>query len=307
MPEHSENKRKKSSEEYEKNEVEESSDESSSEEYEDESESENEETDEITNAEFEAFDPLPEDKEGIKALLKQLFKKEPIELGLLTDYLVENNDLCTVLKQLTEDLKVEDDDEDVFSLTTILQLNKKELADNQSIKLIKNFLIRTARESGNKEIVNLLEDKKQKSALILNERFINLPAKVGLLSLKNLMDELKEKKLEFDNFIIICKLLKAKDEKAFKKHKHKRSKQDENGLIFLNGEDSILTENALSKYEFEIADDDSDLSVTQNWKDGQAFTPYRKVILLNQAALTRSLEILEKDLNENQMFKSELN
>lgn len=297
MPVQSDNKRKKSDEEIDEKIDEQMSDDSSSS-FESE---DDEEMDEAENleADFEAHEPFPEDQEGIKALLKQLFKKEPIELGQLADHLIKEKFLCTVIKQLTDDEMVEDDDEDVFSLTAFLELNKAGLIDKPFIKLIKGFLLRTAKERNNNEIVNLLEDKEKSTVLVLNERFINLPSKVGLMSLQNLLEEARQKELKFDNFIIISKLLKAKDDQAIKKDKNKRSKQvDEHGLIYLNGEDEIFSNNALSKYEFEIADDNSDISVNENWKDGQQYTPYRKVILLNQDALTRSLDALAKQLNE---------
>lgn len=254
---------------------------------------EDEKIDQI-ETEFEAYPPLTEDKEGIKALLKQLFKKEPIELGQLTDHLINEKNLCTVVKQLVDE-EVEDEDEDVFSLSALIQLNKKELIDKPFIKLITNFLIRTAKESDNKQIVQILEDTNQTKALVLNERFINLPTKLGVMSLQNLLDEAKNQNLKIDYFIFICKLLKAKDESSsVKKKNHKRSKAtDENDLIYLNGEDEVFAKNALEKYEFKIDDDQTDLTVNQNWKSGQQFIPFRKVLLLNQNALNSSLKELK--------------
>ena len=229
---------------------------------------------------------------GINALLKQLFKKEPIELGLLTEHLISEKNLCTVVKQLDGD-EVDEDDDDVFSLSAFIQLNKNE--DKPFIKLINKFLIRTARESGNKRMVQLLEDASQNKMLVLNERFINLPAKLGVMSLQNLLDEAKSRRLEVDYFVFICKLLKAK-ESSVKKENNKRAKSstDENDMIYLNSEDEVFADNAIEKYEFKITDDNSDLTVNQNWKSGQQFTPYRKVLLLNQTALSISLKKLKE-------------
>ena len=260
----------------------------------DESIEDDEEMEQV-ETEFEAYPPLPEDKEGIKALLKQLFKKEPIELGLLADHLIKEKNLCTVVKQLIDD-EVDDEDDDVFSLSALIQLNKKELIDKPFIKLINKFLLKTAKENDCKQIFELLEDENRSKVLILNERFINLPTKLGVMSLANLLEEAKSQNLNLDHFIIISKLLKAKDDQSIKKENNKRSKSiDENGLIYLNGEDELFAINALDKYEFKIADDHTDLTVNQNWKSGQQFIPYRKVILLDENGLNNSLKKLKEE------------
>lgn len=190
--------------------------------------------------------------------------------------------------------EVDEEDEDVFSLSAFIQLNKNE--DKPFIKLINKFLIRTAREKGNKRMVQLIEDAGQNKMLVLNERFINLPAKLGVMSLQNLLDEAKSQRLAIDHFVFICKLLKAKDESAVKKENNKRAKSstDESGMIYLNGEDEVFANNAVEKYEFKIVDDNSDLTVNQNWKSGQQFIPYRKVLLLDQTALSNSLKQLKE-------------
>lgn len=196
-----------------------------------------------------------------------------------------------MVKQLDGE-QVDEEDEDVFSLSAFIQLNKNE--DKPFIKLINKFLVRTAREKGNKRMVQLLEDADQNKMLVLNERFINLPTKLGVMSLQNLLDEAKNQQLEIDHFVFICKLLKAKDDSSVKKENNKRARTDESGMIYLNGEDEVFANNALEKYEFKITDDNSDLTVNQNWKSGQQFVPYRKVLLLDRTALTNSLKQLKE-------------
>lgn len=189
---------------------------------------------------------------------------------------------------------VDEDDEDVFSLSAFIQLNRNE--DKPFIKLINKFLVRTARERGNKRMVQLFEDASQNKMLVLNERFINLPTKLGVMSLQNLLEEAKSQQLNVDHFVFICKLLKAKDDASVKKENNKRAKAstDESGMIYLNGEDEVFANNALEKYEFQITDDNSDLTVNQNWKSGQQFVPYRKVLLLDRSALINSLKQLQE-------------
>lgn len=289
----SEQSEKRKNDELENDQMEAEDESNSEEEEDDESSDESNEEVEQVGVEFEAYSPSPEDREGIQALLKQLFKKEPVELGLLTEHLLNEKSLCTVVKQLIDE--VVDEDDDVFSFSSLIQLNRPDLIDKPFIKLISRFLLRTAKETnGGKQIAKLLEDRNQHTVLVLNERFINLPPKLGVMSLQNLLDEIKN--LEINYFIFICKLLRSKGEASIRKEHNKRSKAtDESGLIYLNGEDEVLAEHALEKYEFKIADDHSDLSVQQNWKSGQQFVPYRKVLLLDRNGLNSSLNKLKEE------------
>jgi len=258
---------------------------------------ENEKIDQV-DTEFEAYPPAPEDQEGIKALLKQLFKKEPVELGQLAEHLINEKKLCLIIKQLIDE-EVNEDDEDVFSLSALIELNK--LADKPFVQLINKFLIKTAKEQGNKRIAKVLEDANESKALVLNERFINLPPKLGIMSLENLFDEVQNQKLQINYFIFISKLLRAKNESSVKKENHKRSKSiSESELIYLNAEDEVFADHALAKYEFKIADDDSDLSVQQNWRSGQKYMPFRRVLLLDQQGLIDSLKSYKENQNNEE-------
>ncbi|KAG8265720.1 hypothetical protein J6590_088580 [Homalodisca vitripennis] len=80
---------------------------------------------------FEGRNPIDSDFHGIKQLLQQLFLKAHINLSDLTDLIISQNYVGSVVKQsdIDEDSGDEDDDtspNDVFGITTVVNLTDKQ-------------------------------------------------------------------------------------------------------------------------------------------------------------------------------------
>jgi len=188
--------------------------------------------------EFEGRNPIDSDFHGIKQLLQQLFLKAHINLSELTDLIISQNYVGSVVKQSDVDEEEDDDDEDdnsgndVFGITTVVNLTDKQNAE--CVQQLRQLLVELCNEHGtdqsNALVNNLLSNNAQPVGLLINERFINIPAQISVPLLQSLSKEMKkatEKNLGFDfaYYIIICKLYKIDSETA-KKKKEKRKKQN---------------------------------------------------------------------------------
>lgn len=77
-------------------------------------------------ADFEGRNPEGQDFHGIKQLLQQLFLKAHIDLSQMSDMIIAQNGVGSVLKQSYNDEEDEDDDmndaQDVFGITTVVNI-----------------------------------------------------------------------------------------------------------------------------------------------------------------------------------------
>lgn len=79
-------------------------------------------------ADFEGRNPETQDFHGIRQLLKQLFLKAHIDLSQLTDMLIAQVGVGSVLKQSYDEDEDEDEDDamddahDVFGITSVVNL-----------------------------------------------------------------------------------------------------------------------------------------------------------------------------------------
>ena len=268
---------------------------------------------------FEAYQPEEEDREGIRCLLKQLFLRENVDILELIEHLIGEKDLCLIVKQLHEEdeedgekdneeqPKEEEEDLDVYSITALLNLNDQKVNSKPFVpKLLKVFQ-RQAHECGQQQAIDqVFKNKESKLAFWINERFINLPLRLGLTSLENVLMESDKKKQVFTHHVILSKLLKPKLEQKKKKGKRQKIGQassssgienpDSPTLIYLNGEDELFAQNAEFGYEYKVGNELVDSSVNANWSTGQNFLPYRKVLILKDDKFRKVLKTLKSEL-----------
>lgn len=82
---------------------------------------------------FEGRNPQDPDYHGIKTLLQQLFLKAHIDLGGLTDLIISQNYVGSVVKQSDEIDESDDDDNDVndvFGITTVINVSDRQVCIN---------------------------------------------------------------------------------------------------------------------------------------------------------------------------------
>lgn len=106
----------------------------------------------------------------------------------------------------------------------------------------------------------------------MNERFVNIPAKIADPLLTSLQGEIhkiskKDPSYNFDYLIMICKT-----------HKQKGNQTE---AFFANAEEEVFYNKAICSFEFDVSEE-SDTSVSGKWGEGDAeMIPFRKVLILN--------------------------
>lgn len=185
----------------------------------------------------------------------------------------------------TDDNMVEDDT--IFGITSVVNLTVKK--DKPVIEQLRKYLTERAAKHATKQVQqqlrDLLENEQQHVGLLINERFINIPAQISVPLLQNLHKEIeaaKAKKMKF-NFGTLLMLVK------FHRKLGKKGKPDEDQ--FTNAEEELLAER--SKFSFEyMVDVDSD------WpEDEGGLKPYRKLLALEAKQLPQLINDIQSYIN----------
>lgn len=96
---------------------------------------------EVIEADFEGRNPDSSDFHGIKQLMQQLFLKAHIDLSQLSDMIIAQSNVGSVLKQSLGDVEDSDEDDDmddindVFGVTTVINLTEKKVYIFDILKL----------------------------------------------------------------------------------------------------------------------------------------------------------------------------
>merc|ERR1719378_1968374 len=226
------------------------------------------------NVNFDAQTATDADFHGIKRLLQQLFLKANVNLSALTDVILGQNHVGSVIKQapLDEDDEEEEEDEmesdavdEVFGISTVINLTHRLTIEgknapsegDKAIKQLVNLLVEKSDKNGGpvqtKTLQAFLTDKEKHIGWLLNERFVNIPAQISLPLYDSLRDEMhsacaKGQKFKFDYFLLMSKAHKAKTAK----------KKESEELLFTNGEEELFQEESAFSFAFPVADQQAD-------------------------------------------------
>nr|KAF6303476.1 BRCA2 and CDKN1A interacting protein [Myotis myotis] len=215
----------------------------------DEEEDEDDEVvDEEVNVDFEAYSISDNDYDGIKKLLQQLFLKAPVNTAELTNLLIQQNHIGSVIKQtdVSEDSDDDVDEDEIFGFISLLNLTERK--GTQCAEQIKELTLSGCAKSCEKSVVEQLDklfnDPARPVGLLLSERFINVPAQIALPMHRQLQKELAEAhktnkpcgKCHF--YLLISKTFAE----AGKGNSKKQSSQKNDELMFANAEEEFFYE-----------------------------------------------------------------
>ncbi|XP_066580900.1 protein BCCIP homolog [Prorops nasuta] len=255
---------------------------------------------------FEGRNPQDPDFHGIKTLLTQLFLKAHVDLGSLTDLIITQNYVGSVVKQ-SEDLEESDDEEsnanDVFGITTVVNISDRQNVPciQQLRELLKQLASEHATDQANAMVKNLLENDSAPLGLLINERFVNIPPQISVPLLENLISEMRRscsKKMPFDfaYYVLICKLYKIDETKTQTKKSKQKNTEDPN-IIWSNPEEEIFAEEASVSFEFSVQkESDSGLSGQWNESDSEMI-PFRRVIIFEASKLLSIISKIKSQLS----------
>ncbi|CAG2055769.1 unnamed protein product [Timema podura] len=172
---------------------------------------------------FEGRNPIDSDFHGIKQLLQQLFLKAHINLAELTDLIIGQSYVGSVVKVrrsltvhqsrysaeesktliglwqhgymliMQSELDEDDSDDgtdanDVFGITTVVNLTDKQ--NLECVQQLRTLLIELCNEHAtdqtNTLVRSLLGDDTRPVGLLINERFVNIPSQIAVPLLDSL-------------------------------------------------------------------------------------------------------------------------
>lgn len=260
---------------------------------------------------FEGRNPVDADFHGIKQLLQQLFLKAHINLSELSNLIIGQNYVGSVVKQSDVDAEDSDDDDsdvnDVFGVTSVLNITEKQNLEcvQQLRSLLLELCSEHATDQANTLIRSLLSDDSQSIGLLISERIVNIPAQISVPLLESLSKEIKracEKKMPYDftYFILICKLYKSEKPQTRKKKKKQQQSGggDEPEIVWSNPEEEIINQEADCQFEFCVKGE-SDSGLAGHWMDDDMqMSPYRRVLLLKANKLDPLIERIKTSVSQ---------
>lgn len=188
------------------------------------------------------------------------------------------NYVGSVIKQCYEDDEDLSDDEDpnlVFGVTTVVGLDKS--MGIECIDQINNFLLEKGKKNAKDHVVKAFIDalENEHVGLLINERFVNIPAQISLPLFESLELELnravaKKKPFNFSSIILISKFYR---------------KVDGNGAvvedILSNLEEEAFGPFVTASFDYSV-ENEADSGMDGNWEeDDSELVPFRKVSLID--------------------------
>lgn len=165
---------------------------------------------------------------------------------------------------------------------------KQDLLFIQQLRtLLKDMAIDHASDETNRMIDHILENNDVTLGLIINQRFVNIPAQISVPLLEHLSSEIKRandkgKPFAFTHYILICKFYKTNE--IFGKRNKNHNETDE--IIWSNPEEEIFAEEAEWSFEFSV-EKDSDNALGGSWTETDCeMTPYKRVLIFKADKLS---------------------
>ncbi|KAJ8963534.1 hypothetical protein NQ317_015805 [Molorchus minor] len=165
--------------------------------------------------------------------------------------------------QLTLAIATYEDDEelseeaDVFGITSVINLtsHKETPCIQQFCSLLQDISSKHADPSIQSSIKNLLSES-NKLGFLINERFVNIPAKISAVMLNSLYDEIERMK--------------------------RKTHSEE---IFSNDEEELFAKAADISFDFSVAKE-SDTGLSGRWlTEDKQVTPYRRILIFKAEKL----------------------
>ncbi|KAG9267466.1 BRCA2 and CDKN1A-interacting protein [Astyanax mexicanus] len=262
-------------------------------------ESEEEEINEEVVVDFEAHTISDNDFNGVKKLMQQLFLKAHVNTSELTDLIIQQNHIGSVIRQaeVPDDSDDEDPDE-VFGFISIVNLTErkglecveqvKELVLGQCEKLCPAAVL--------EQFEKVLHDSSQAVGLLLSERFINVPPQIALPLYKQLLDELAEAQRtnKPSGRCHYCLLISKTCQEVRRSVPARGPPKEE--LLFVNAEEEFFYEQAVAKFNYSVQEE-ADSCLSGRWSfDDVPMKPLRTVSLIPMDRMPVILDKLKEYL-----------
>ena len=256
-----------------------------------------ENAEETVKVDFDFFDLNPDvDFHATKNLLRQLFGDDSVEFDLssLADLILKDNSVGTCIK-------TDGKESDPFALLSVINISNN--LENSTVKKLVAYVLDKTNNQPKFNVLlrKLLGDKKNKIALIVSERLINMPVEVVPPMYKMLHEEMESvedahEKYEFDYFLVVSKvyeMVAAKEQEDAKTAKKKKAGADTTKeMDYFHYEDLVLEANSIHHGYYPYT------HVSQETDSRRVFTEYGldpqlSLILLSKDQLQKSVGEME--------------
>merc|ERR1712004_48449 len=259
-----------------------------------------EEEDEMLNenvqVDFEARNPEGQDFHGIRKLLQQLFLKANINLSVMADTLISQNYVGSIIRQANVSDDEEDEEEmmavdvgdDIFGIISVLNLTERH--DLEPVRQFKDYVLERCKQSSpslHAQLAELLNDPSRQIGLIINERFINIPAQIALPSFES--PKKKNMKYDFTHYMLLSKTYAMPSVMSGQKPPATR--------VYTNEEEEIFAEECLHEFSYSVASE-RDQGVDGEWDDeDSSLEPQRTLLVIPadkiQTIMSKLKELLQ--------------
>ncbi|XP_054898575.1 protein BCCIP homolog [Poeciliopsis prolifica] len=259
-----------------------------------------EEINEEVLVDFEAHAISSNDFNGVKKLLKQLFLKAHVDVSEMTDIIIQQNHVGSVIKQAEVPEDSDDDDPDeVFGFITMLNLTeRKGVKCVEDVKeLIVDQCAKNAPHSVTEQLEKILSDTSKPVGLLLSERFINVPPQIALPLHKQLQEEMAEAQRtnKPSGRCHYC-LMISKTCKEATKSIPARGAPPKEEYMFVNAEEEFFHEQAIIKFHYSVQED-ADSCLSGRWSfDDVPMKPFRTVMVIPMDRMPAVMEKLKEYL-----------
>ncbi|EFB30101.1 hypothetical protein PANDA_004216, partial [Ailuropoda melanoleuca] len=178
-----------------------------------------------------------------------LFLKAPVNTAELTDLLIQQNHIGSVIKQtdVSEDSDDDVDEDEIFGFISLLNLTERK--GTQCAEQIKELILSSCEKNCGKTLVEQLDthlnDTSRPVGFLLSERFINVPPQIALPMHQQLQKELAEAHKtnkpcgQCSFYLLISKTFVEAGKNNSKK---KGNNQEKEELMFANAEEEFFYE-----------------------------------------------------------------
>lgn len=253
---------------------------------EEDSEASEEEINEEVVVDFEAHALSVNDFNGIKKLLQQLFLKAHVNTSEMTDIIIQQNHIGSVIKQAEVPEDSDDDDPDeVFGFITMLNLTERKGV--QCVEEVKELIVEQCEKNCSHSVTEQLElilnDTSKPVGLLLSERFINVPPQIALPLHKQLQGEIAEAQRtnkpsgKCHYCLLISKTCKEASKTIPARGGGGAPKEE---YMFINAEEEFFYEQAILKFHYSVQEE-TDSCLSGRWSfDDVPMKPFRTVMLV---------------------------
>ncbi|XP_029978139.1 protein BCCIP homolog [Sphaeramia orbicularis] len=252
---------------------------------EEDSEASEEEINEEVVVDFEAHALTGSDFNGIKKLLQQLFLKAHVNTSEMTDIIIQQNHIGSVIKQAEVPEDSDDDDPDeVFGFITMLNLTERKGV--QCVEEVKELIVEQCEKNCGHSVTEQLElilnDTSKPVGLLLSERFINVPPQIALPLHTQLQGEIAEAQRtnKPSGKCHYCLLISKTCKEASKTIPARGGGAPKEEYMFINAEEEFFYEQAILKFHYSVQEE-ADSCLSGRWSfDDVPMKPFRTVMLV---------------------------